>query len=147
MWRCRELLGPVSMSDKTSYRRISWSLEAARLVVWIVASFWDLAGTSAALLLLRCWSNFKAIGQFWIQISRLRNFTRFYYKILVGYWNRTLELERVSYTWNPRLMDSLNRTRYKMCHGPLTRCVKLRVAHTPGMPGTFSPDADFKGNR
>ena len=25
--------GPVSISDKTSYRKISWSLEAARLVV------------------------------------------------------------------------------------------------------------------
>ena len=24
-------------------------------------------------------------------------------------------------------------------HGPLARCVKLRVAHAPGMPGTFSP--------
>ena len=24
-------------------------------------------------------------------------------------------------------------------HGPLTRYVKLRVAHVPGMPGTFSP--------
>ena len=23
------------------------------------------------------------------------------------------------------------------CHGPLTRYVKLRVAHAPGMPGTF----------
>ena len=26
-----------------------------------------------------------------------------------------------------------------MDHGPLARCVKLRVAHAPGMPGTFSP--------
>ena len=26
-----------------------------------------------------------------------------------------------------------------ICHGPLTRYVKLRVAHAPGMPGTFSP--------
>ena len=25
------------------------------------------------------------------------------------------------------------------CHGPLARYVKLRVAHAPGMPGTFSP--------
>ena len=25
------------------------------------------------------------------------------------------------------------------CHGPLTRYVTLRVAHAPGMPGTFSP--------
>ena len=32
-------------------------------------------------------------------------------------------------------------------HGPLTRYVKLRVAHAPGMPGKFSPAADFKGNR
>ena len=24
-------------------------------------------------------------------------------------------------------------------HGPLTRCVKLRVVRAPGMPGTFSP--------
>ena len=24
-------------------------------------------------------------------------------------------------------------------HGPLARCVKLRVAHAPGMPGIFSP--------
>ena len=33
------------------------------------------------------------------------------------------------------------------CHGPLTRYVKLQVAHAPGMPGTFSPAADFKENR
>ena len=32
-------------------------------------------------------------------------------------------------------------------NGPLTRYVKLQVAHAPGMPGTFSPAADFKGNR
>ena len=32
-------------------------------------------------------------------------------------------------------------------HGPLTRYVKLRVAHASGMPGTFPPAAEFKGNR
>ena len=26
---------------------------------------------------------------------------------------------------------------HETCHGPLTRYVKLRVAHAPGMPGTF----------
>ena len=26
-----------------------------------------------------------------------------------------------------------------ICHGPLTRYIKLRVAHAPGMPGKFSP--------
>ena len=35
----------------------------------------------------------------------------------------------------------------KIAHGPLTRYAKLRVAHAPGMPGTFSPDAEFKGKR
>ena len=29
-------------------------------------------------------------------------------------------------------------------HGPLTRYVKLRVAHAPGMPGTFSPPQTSK---
>ena len=32
-------------------------------------------------------------------------------------------------------------------HGPLTRYVILQVAHAPGMPGTYSPAADFKRNR
>ena len=32
-------------------------------------------------------------------------------------------------------------------HGPLTRYVKSRVAHAPGMPGTFPPAAEFKGKR
>ena len=36
---------------------------------------------------------------------------------------------------------------FAVAHGPLTRYVKLQVAHAPGMPGTFSPAADFKGNR
>ena len=35
----------------------------------------------------------------------------------------------------------------RLLHGPLTRYVKLQVAHAPGMPGTFSPAADFKENR
>ena len=34
-----------------------------------------------------------------------------------------------------------------LCHGPLTRYVKLRVARASGMPGTFSPTIDLKGNR
>ena len=34
-------------------------------------------------------------------------------------------------TWSPSLTGRL--------HGPLARYVKLRIAHAPGMPGTFSP--------
>ena len=32
-------------------------------------------------------------------------------------------------------------------HGPLAKYVKLRVAHAPGMPGTFSLATDSKGKR
>ena len=40
----------VSISDKTSYRKISWSLEAARFVFTIVRALWNLTETSAAVL-------------------------------------------------------------------------------------------------
>ena len=71
--------GPVSVSEKTSYRKISWSLEAARFVFIIVRSLWNLTGTPAALLPM-CLSNFKAIRQFKVPISWLRDFTRCYDK-------------------------------------------------------------------
>ena len=68
-----------NLTDKMSYRKISWSLEAARLVVQIIASLWNLTGTPGAVLPM-CLSNFRAIGQFYIQISRLRDFRRSYIK-------------------------------------------------------------------
>ena len=74
-----ENLSPVSISDKTVYRKISWSLEAARFVFRIVRSLWNLTGTSAALLPM-CLSNFKAIRQFKVPISLLRDFARSYDK-------------------------------------------------------------------
>ena len=71
--------GPVSISEKTSFRKISLSLEVARFVSRIVRSLWNLTGTSAALLPM-CLSNFKAIGQFKVPISWLRDFTKSYEK-------------------------------------------------------------------
>ena len=69
-------LGLYSLSGKTSYRKISWSLEAARFWFRLFQSLWNLAGTSAALL-PRCLSNFRAIRPLQHPISRLRDFTRF----------------------------------------------------------------------
>ena len=68
-------LGLYSLSGKTSYRQISWSLEAARLGVMIIAPLRNLTGSSAALL-PRGLSNFRAIGKVETRISRLRDFTR-----------------------------------------------------------------------
>ena len=61
-WMCQNqgILGLYSLSGKTSYRQISWSLEAARLSVIMIVSHWNLTGISAALL-PRCLSNFRAI--------------------------------------------------------------------------------------
>ena len=59
----RQRPGPVSISDKTSYRKISQRIEAARFVFRIVRSLWNLAGTSTALLPW-CQSNIKAIRIF-----------------------------------------------------------------------------------
>ena len=69
-------LGLYSLSRKTSYRKISWSLEAARFGFKLFQSLWNLAGTSASLL-PRCLSNFRAIRPLQHPISRLRDFTRF----------------------------------------------------------------------
>ena len=55
--------GPISIPYNRSYLEISWSLKAIRLVVWIIASLWNLTGTSAAMLPRRL-SNFRVIGQF-----------------------------------------------------------------------------------
>ena len=56
------LQGFCSLSGWASYRKISWRLEAARLGIIIIVSLWNLTGISAVLL-PRCLSNFKAIGQ------------------------------------------------------------------------------------
>ena len=80
--------GLYSLSGKTSYRKISWSLEAARFGFKLFQSLWNLAGTSAALL-----SNFRAIRPLQHPISRLRDFTRFGGKTYYRLVNRTPQAE------------------------------------------------------
>ena len=59
-------------SGWTSYRKISWSLNAARFGF---RSLWNLKGT-LVVVLPRCLSNFRAIWFLQHSISRLRYFTR-----------------------------------------------------------------------
>ena len=61
LWALGKLiLGLYSLSGRTPYRQILWSLEAARLDVEIIVSLWNLTGILAAWL-PRYLSNFKAI--------------------------------------------------------------------------------------
>ena len=48
--------------------------------------------------------------------------------------------------WEWRSNSITHFTSHVITYGPLTRYVKLQIAHAPGMPGTFSPTADFIGN-
>ena len=43
----------------------------------------------------------------------------------------------VNFSWI--MLQHSSRWNMSVFHGPLTRYANLRVAHTPGMPGTFSP--------
>ena len=70
---------PLSLSDKTSYCKISQSLEAVKFVFWIVRLLWNLTSTSATMMPMYL-SNFKAMRQFKLPISRLLVFTKSYDK-------------------------------------------------------------------
>ena len=54
------LQGLYSLSGKTSYGKISWSLETAIFGFRLFRSLWNLTGTSAAAL-PRCLTNFRAL--------------------------------------------------------------------------------------
>ena len=81
------LLGLYSVSGKTSYRKISKSLEAVRFEFRLLQSFWNLTDTFATAL-PRCLSNLRAIQRSEHPISRLRDYTRFggktYYRLVNG---------------------------------------------------------------
>ena len=78
------IMGLYSLSGRTSYRKISWSLEVARLIFRLS----NLTGTSARAALPRCLSNFRAIRSLQHPISRLRDFKRSYGKTSVRSVNR-----------------------------------------------------------
>ena len=48
--------------------------------------------------------------------------------------------------WDHSLFSLLRGIVLNKHHGPLAKCVKLWVAHAPGMPGTFSPSTASKEN-
>ena len=53
--------GLYSLSGKTSYRQISWSLEAASLCVIMIVSRWNLTGISAEVP-VKFQSNWKSLN-------------------------------------------------------------------------------------
>ena len=82
------VMDPASISHKTSYCKITHSLEASRFELRITRSFWNFTSTSAALLPI-CQVNFKAMRWFKLPISRLRNLTM---RRFIRYRNRALVL-------------------------------------------------------
>ena len=107
-WYCYNgIPGPISISDKTSYRKIPWSLKDARLVVWIIVSGLNLLGASTA----QRSDNFiyKFCG-----FETSRNLT---IRRLIGYWNRVwliIKSRNSLHTWW-EMFDDLWRVR--LFHG------------------------------
>ena len=54
--------GLYRLSGQTSFRQISWCLEAARLDIIMIILLWNLTGISAALLSM-CLLDFRVIGK------------------------------------------------------------------------------------
>ena len=56
------------------------------------------------------------------------------------HYNSALQVWRVVVWLGTNRFNSFSSgLRHNYCHGPFIRYLKLRVAHAPGMPGTFSP--------
>ena len=134
------LPGLYSLSGKTSYRQISWSLEATRLDVIMVVWLWNLTGTSAAAL-PKCLLNFRAIGKVQTRISRLRDFTRSYSKTSYRLVNRGPERQHNDhrstcscsiYSWCPVSVTS------KVCLHKLFPGQESFWVRTQSMRGSFS---------
>ena len=84
--------GLYSPNGKTSYRQISWSLEAVKLGVIMIVSHWNLAGTSATPL-PKCLSNFtERLKKIKPGSRGLRDFARSCGKSSVRLVNRGNEL-------------------------------------------------------
>ena len=116
IWKCQSSidssnphdLGLNSLSGKTYYRQISWSLEAARLDVIMIISLWNLTDILATLL-PGAWQ-------------------------IPNWWRKSKPESR-----GFGATISCGETPSCLVNGSLTSYVKLRVAHAPGMPETFSP--------
>ena len=88
--------GLVSISDKTSYCKISQSLRAVRFVFRIIRTFWNLTGALAVMLPM-CLSNFKVMRYLILPILQLQVFMRSNDKL--SYW---------ILKWGPALSMQLN---------------------------------------
>ena len=82
-------LDPISISEKTSCRKFSWTLEAARLVVYIITSLWDFFWSASQIS--KQSDNIKYTSRgFETDLSIIR---------LIGYWNRTLDIQEHTVIW------------------------------------------------
>ena len=120
----------LELSGRTSYRKISRSLKAAKFWFKLFQWLWNLTGTSAATL-PRCLSNFRAIRSSQHPISCLRDFTRFGCKtsyrlvninpgLLQWHWGRIglPQCQRKLHYWQ----YNLNKTKYIK-----TVCIFIRI--------------------
>ena len=102
--------GPVSISHKTCYRKISQSLDGTIFVFRVVGSLWNLTGVSAAVL-PRGLSNFKTIWWFVLGISMIREILR--YRVFCNIETAPIRCWQISvscWLWNKNTPANCGRT-------------------------------------
>ena len=112
--------GLYSLSGKTSYRKISWSFEAARFGLKLFQSLWNLAGTSAALL-PRCLSNFKFLIVFFLSWYDHCNIQSRGFET-----SRDLAVRRLTAYWIEALKHMVNRSHDSMRNSKYEQCLELQ---------------------
>ena len=76
-------LDPISISEKTCYRTISWTLEVARLVFYIITALWDFFWSASQISKQSDNIKYKSRG-FETYLSIIR---------FIGYWNGALDIQ------------------------------------------------------
>ena len=129
------VLGPVSISGKTSYRKISWNLETTRLIVWIIPSLWDLTGTSAAVLHSSAACQISERSDNYIPISWLRDFTRSYNKTSYQILKQGPGRPRFNIRQDILLWDLVKSRSREI--GSLNHCISLKFDRQHELPVKF----------
>ena len=78
--QCGSHQGPVSISSRTSYPELSWSLEAKSLLVYIIQSLWHLSDCRCACQISYRLYNFK------YKFRRFETSRDLTIRRLIGYW-------------------------------------------------------------
>ena len=118
-----------SRKSISKYRTFCWRLNAIKT---IASCLIHIIYILVIIHILKC------IPSVYINVCR---YMLYHMYVCISMWGILSQLIHVEAEW--RIYASVNLSITGSDNGPFTRYAKLRVAHAPGMPGTFSPPLRF----